>query len=400
MKKIILFLVLLIPLNVSALDYPKLHYENAIVYDLTDNTILYEYNSDEKRSIASLTKLMTIITAIENAEDQTKTITYTNEMSKNVSWQASKVGFKINEELTFNDLLYGAMLPSGADATVALAYYTSGSLKPFIAEMNNLAAKIGMKNSNFVNVHGLDENNHYSTAEDISLLLAYALKNETFKKVYTTKEYTLSNGQMIISTVLKNSIAYDINISKIAGSKTGFTNQAGLAISVLTNYLNHDIIIVTLGAPTNGKLPYNLVDAVQLIAFINENYANQKLISKNTFVKKIPVEDSDIEEYEIKTNLDISKFLPNDFDLENVKIEYTGLETISYKNKKGDTIGTIIYKYKDDEIGRETVILNEEIAKDYQKIISKRFNNHHIIILAVILILIIIIIILIKRSRK
>lgn len=160
MKKIIILLLLttfLIPINVFSLNYPQLHYKSCIIYDLTDQKILYELNSNESLSIASLTKLLTIITAIENNSDLNKSIIYTQEMQNNAMWYASSVGFKVGEELTFMDLLYGAMLPSGADATVALAFTTSGSIENFVNKMNITAQKIGMNNSNFVNVHGLDE---------------------------------------------------------------------------------------------------------------------------------------------------------------------------------------------------------------------------------------------------
>ena len=122
MKKVFLLItfILLLPLNTLALEYPSLHYDSAIVYDLTDNKVLYELNSTEQKSIASLTKLMTIITAIENTEDLNKTITYDSNMKNNIAWYASVAGFKVGDKLTFNDLLYAAMLPSGADATVAV----------------------------------------------------------------------------------------------------------------------------------------------------------------------------------------------------------------------------------------------------------------------------------------
>lgn len=265
----LLLLLLLLPFNCLALEYPNLHYENTIIYDLTNDEVLYELKSDEVKSIASLTKLMTIITAIENNTDWSKKIIYNQNMKNNVAWYASVAGFKVGDILTFDDLLYSAMLPSGADATVALAIATSGSLDSFVEKMNLTAKKIGMKDSNFVNVHGLDEQNHYSTAADIQKLLVYALKNPKFKEVYTTKEYTLSTGQKIKSTIQKQADISNIDISKIKGSKTGFTNNAGLCISVLMNHKNHDIVIITLGAEENPNgIAYNLSDALTLIDFI------------------------------------------------------------------------------------------------------------------------------------
>jgi len=396
MKKILLILLLiLIPINVHALEYPTLHYKNAIIYDLTDNKELYELNSNEKISIASLTKLMTIITAIENNNDLNKKIIYTQEMQNNVAWNASKTGFQIGDELTINDLLYGAMLPSGADATVALAITTSNSLEEFINLMNRKAKEIGMTNSNFVNVHGLDENNHYSTAEDIKKLLEYSLKNESFKKIYSTSEYTLSTGKKIKSTVKKHSDKLNLDITKILGSKTGTTGNAGLCISVLMNHQKHEIIIITFGAPL-GNNPYNITDSNELINFIENNYSNQTLINKNTLIKEIPVKNSKIDTYKIKSSKEIIKFLEKDYSKDNFKIKYTGLNELSYKNKYKEKIGVIKYYYNDKKISQENVYLTTKIEPDILKII----NSNKWIIISITLFIIVLIFIIILLNKK
>ena len=384
MKKVLLIiLTLLIPINISALEYPKLHYNNAMIYDLTDKEILYELNSNDKESIASLTKLVTIITAIENIKDLNQTIIYDKNMQKQVSWNASVAGFKIGDKLTYNDLLYAAMLPSGADATIALAISISGNIDNFVIKMNELAKRIGMKNSNFVNVHGLDQSNHYSTVEDIRKLLEYSLKNETFKKVYTTKTYTLSTSKEIKSTVQKQADKFNLNLSKVIGSKTGFTGNAGLCISFLMSHQNHEILVITLGAPTTSTIPYNITDSINLISFIESNYNNHIIIPKNNIVKTITVQNSKIESYEIKTKNSISLFLENDYNKEDIKIEYKGLETVSYKNKKSEKIGNVTYYYKNKKIGSEEIRIEENIKVDIMKIIK---NNSSLIIYTIIVI--------------
>lgn len=400
MKKIILFLLLLIPLNVSALSYPELHYENAIIYDLTDKEVLYEKESTEKKAIASLTKLMTIITAIEKVEDQSISITYTKEMSNNVAWYASVAGFTVGETYTFDDLLYGAMLPSGADATVALAFTASGSLDAFVKDMNELAQKIGMINSNFVNVHGLDEDNHYSTAEDLKKLLEYSLQNETFKKVYTTKEYTLSTSKKIESTVLKQGQKYSLDTNKILGSKTGFTANAGLCISVLMNDENHEIIIITLEAPSDEGIPYNVTDAIELIEFISTNNNYQTIIEPNQFKESIQVNLSTINKYEISSSKEISKYLPVDYNKEDIKIEYIGPKELSYKDKKDTLIGTINYYYQEELIDSEEVYLAIELAPSYEKIILLHKDKIIIVILSILTIFFVPIILIILNSKK
>lgn len=400
MKKIIILLLItlfFIPLNVFSLNYPHLHYKSCIIYDLTEQKILYEQNSNERLSIASLTKLLTIITAIENNSDLNKRIIYTQEMQNNVMWYASSVGFKVGEELTFMDLLYGAMLPSGADATVALAFTTSGSIETFVNEMNKTAKKIGMNNSNFVNVHGLDENNHYSTTEDIRKLLDYSLKNDLFKKIYTTREYTLSTGKKIISTIKKTSEKNQIDITKILGSKTGTTGDAGLCISVLINHQNHEIIIITLGASQEEKIPYNILDAIELTKFIENSYSEQILSPQNTTVKTLKIINSKTTNYKIKSQKNISKFLENDYNINNFKIQYNGLKELSYKNKQGEKIGTIKYLYNNLEIDSEDIYLDINIEPNLLKII---YSKKEIIIVIISAIIITCIMILIKKQHN
>lgn len=395
-KILLLLLILVLPFNCLALEYPKLHYKSAIVYDLTDEKVLYELNSNEKMSIASLTKLMTIITAIEKNNDYSKKITYDQNMKNNVEWYASVAGFKVGDVLTFDDLLYGSMLPSGADATVALAITTSGSLDKFVIEMNNLAKKIGMTNSNFKNVHGLDEENHYSTAEDIRKLLTYALKNAKFKEVYTTKEYTLSTGKKIKSTVKRQADASNIDINKIKGSKTGFTGNAGYCISVLATHEDHDIIIITLNAPENSQgVAYNLSDALNLINFIETNYHNVTLVKKDKVIKTLPVNNSKQDTYKIKSSKNIEAFLENDYDKDKLKITYSGKKELSYKDKTDTTIGKIKYYYDDKLIAEEEVKLNTKLELSVLKLIQS-----NIVVIITILLAVLFSIFLFKGKRK
>ena len=369
MKKILFIFILLIPTYISALTYPELHYDSAIIYDITDEQVLYELNPNEKKSIASLTKIVTTITALESIEDLQSEVTITNEMLQLVRWDASIAGLKAGETYTYEDLLYSSILPSGADATISLAISTSGSVDKFIEEMNHLTDRIGMENSNFVNVHGLDQQGHYSTAEDIQKLLLYCLKNPKFKEIYTTKEYTLSTGKVVKSTVKKSGDKLGKDTSRILGSKTGFTLGAGLCMSAIINSDNHEILIITLGAPPNTGNTYHLLDTLELISFIDKSYNIETISSKDTIIKSIPVSLSKTESYDIKTSKNITKFLPIDYDKNLIKIEYNGKETLSYKNSINKKIGTITYTYNNETISTEDIILTKELQPDYLKIL-------------------------------
>lgn len=387
MKKILLFIFLLLfPIYTSALTYPTLHYKSALIYDMTDNKILYELNPETQRSIASLTKIVTTITALESIDDLQTEVIVTNEMLSKVRWDASIAGLKAGETYTYEDLLYASILPSGADATISLAISTSGSIDNFVKKMNELTDRIGMTNSNFVNVHGLDEEGHYSTAQDIKKLLEYCLRNKKFKEIYTTKEYTLSTGKVVKSTVKTAGTRIGKDTSRILGSKTGFTLGAGLCMSAIINSDNHEILIITLGAPPNTGNTYHVIDTLELISFIDSSYNIETISKKDTKLLSIPVSLSKIESYDIKTTKDVTKYLPVDYDKSLIKVEYSGKKSLTYKDKLNTKIGTITYTYNGETISTEEVILKKEIKPDYIKILLEyKFQILGIIILIILI---------------
>ena len=172
MKKILLTIILLFPISAYALSLPDgLYSDKVLVYDLTDDLVLLEKKSEEVASIASLTKIMTTITAIEKNQDINKRVEITDAVFAGLPWDASLAGLKVGDILTIEDLLHASILPSGADATQALAISTSGSVTSFVSDMNSLAKDIGATNSTFKNVTGLDEEGHKSTARDILKIL-------------------------------------------------------------------------------------------------------------------------------------------------------------------------------------------------------------------------------------
>ena len=296
MKKILLLLVCFFPIGVNALDMPEINSEAAIVYDMDADTVVLDKNSDEVRSIASLTKIMTVLTAIENIDDFNATVTITGEMLAGIYWNASVAGLKVGNTVTYMDLLYAAILPSGADATQVLAYAVSGNVSDFVGKMNELALRIGTTNTHYVNTTGLDQDGAYSTAYDQMLILSYALENPIFRTVYTTKNYTLTNGLQVEASVSKYNRVLNLDTSKIIGSKTGNTTNAGLCMSALFYHKDHEMLLITLGAEVIEDVPYNLIDALTLIDTINENYV-------------IPVEEAvAVSEASVVSDVDTSSF--------------------------------------------------------------------------------------------
>ena len=201
-KFIYIFLVFFLLFKVEAFgETLNLNSDKYILYNLNDNIVLLNKNETQETYIASLTKMMTVIVAIENIEDYNKEVIITKEMFKDIAWDVSVAGFKVGEKVTYNDLLYGAILPSGADAVNALALSISGSYDDFIELMNQKAKDLSLKHTHFANVTGLFNENNYSSAYDVAEILKYALKNKKFKEVFETKRYTFSNGKIVKSTI-------------------------------------------------------------------------------------------------------------------------------------------------------------------------------------------------------
>ncbi len=358
MKKIVLFILCFFTfiINVFALDDPTLYSKNYCLYDLTDDKIIYEKNIQERTNIASLTKIMTTITAIEKINNLDDYVTITSEMLSNIKYDASLAGLKIGDKLTYKDLLYASILPSGADATQALAYSLSGSINNFVNDMNTLAKKIGMENSNFVNVTGLDIDNHYSTVNDLLKMLQYALKNETFKTIYTTKSYTLSNGLVVDATIKKYNNLMKLDVSRIIGSKTGYTNKAGLCISSIFESNNHEFIFISTNAEFIYGNYYNLKD--NLINFMDKNYNNQTTVKSTDIIKTIPVNFSNIPKYDVHLSKDALTYLPNDYNKDDIKINYNGKTSITFLDNNKQ-IGKVTITYKDNPIYEEDILLKD-----------------------------------------
>ena len=373
MKKIFLktflILFLFIPFLISALENPTLHSKYYGVYDLTDDKMLFSLNSDVKTEIASLTKIMTVLVAIENVSDLDDTVTITNSILNTVSWDASVAGLEVGDVVTYRDLLYATMLPSGADAANALAISIAGSIDGYVELMNAKADSLNLGDTHYENVTGLDEDNHYSSVNDVIKLLKYSLNNNTFREIYTTKSYTLTNGLKVSASINFYNKVMDLDTSLILGSKTGFTDDAGYCISIYFKSDDHDLVAVTLNATRVNDNYYNVKDAVDIVDFVNDNFGYQTVLNKNEAVTSIPVYYSNIDEYDVVTKDAVKVFLPDDYDEELVSFKYNGLNELSYKNSIDEKLGTVDVYYDDVLLTTVDVFLLSEINANYFKII-------------------------------
>lgn len=347
------------PQAFKALEIPNLNSKNVIIYNLDEEKMLYEKNADEKTSIASLTKIMTTILAIENIEDLNEKVTVTSSMLAGIYWNASVAGIKVGDTLTYEDLLYSSMLPSGADATQILAISLTGSADNFVKKMNEKAAELGMEQTHFVNTTGLDAAGHYSSAKDILTLLKYSLQNETFKKIYETQNYTTSNNLKLKSTIAMYNEKLNYDLTFIKGSKTGYTDDAGYCLSTLMNIDNTNLITITIKAPTDDK--YHVVDAVTIKDALKKNYSKVTLIEEGDILKSLKTKYAIEEDYKITSLEKITKYIEKPYDENKLKIEYSGEEVIKSNTKKGTEIGTIKISYDNELIKEMKITLDKNL---------------------------------------
>ena len=272
----------------EAIKEPDVNSRACVVIDRKTNSVLFGKNENSKKKMASTTKIMTATIIIEKCN-----LTDTIEISKKAAGTGgSRLGLKTGDKITVLDLLYGLMLRSGNDAAVALAEYAGGDINGFAELMNAKALELGLTNTHFETPHGLDSNEHYTTAYELALLSNYALNNPTFAKIVGTKNYTITiNGS---PKDLSNTNELLGNMEGVYGIKTGFTNGANRCLVTACKKNNMDIICVVLGADTKK---FRTIDSIKLInyvfnnfvvydleSFVNKNFEDWKKDNLNTFI--------------------------------------------------------------------------------------------------------------------
>lgn len=246
--------------------------QSAILMDQESGRVLYSKNAHQQRRIASITKIMTAILAVESGKlNERVTISHNAEGT-----EGSSIYLKAGEQMKLEDLVYGLMLRSGNDAAVAIAEHVGGSVEGFNFLMNQKAAEIGMTNTEFANPHGLDDHeNHYSTAYDMALLTKYAMKNEKFRKIFGTKRHRAPNpnSKWDRSWENKNKLLTGL-YEHTTGGKTGYTKRAKRTLVSTASKNGMNFIAVTLNAPDDWN------DHIAMYEWAFDHYIYKKIVSK------------------------------------------------------------------------------------------------------------------------
>lgn len=248
---ILMFLLFYTPL-VSAFDSSA---TSAILMDMDSKRIMYAKNIHNVRSVASISKIMTAVLAVESGK-MNETVTIGDEIKEAYG---SGIYIQNGEKLKLQDLVYGLMLRSGNDAALAIANYVGGDVESFVALMNKKAKEIGMKSTTFNNPSGLDEDKgNYSTAYDMAILTSYAMENKVYRQIVGTKKYKLETNKNAYSWTNKNKLLSSYKY--ITGGKTGFTKKAKRTLVTTASKDNLNLVVVTLNDGNDWQDHQNLYE--------------------------------------------------------------------------------------------------------------------------------------------
>lgn len=352
----IIFLILLMPYSQSLAiqENPYESAEGAILIERDSGRILYSKNIYKKLPMASTTKIMTALIAIEKG-DLDETVIIKDDWT-NV--EGSSIYLKPGEKITLKDLVYGLILRSGNDAATAIAHHIAGSIDNFSVLMNERSKEIGAKDTNFTNPHGLHSENHYTTAYDLALISQEALKNETFREISKSIDY-ISQRDLNSHFYNKNKALWQYDGGD--GVKIGYTQAAGRCLVASATRNNMQLIAVVLNDNNWFNDCYNLFD------YGFDNYERVRILRKDNYIKNISINNGKIDRLPVVINKNFYYPLKRE-EIEEVKISIKTPTNLTAPLKKGESIGEINITLMDKIIYNSTMNLskniNEKTVKD------------------------------------
>lgn len=333
----------------------------AALFDVSGERFIYTKNYNERLYMASTTKIMTALVAAE-ALPLDKAVKIPGEA---VGTEGSSAYFKEGEEITVEGLLFALLLASANDAAVALAINTAGSVEAFALMMNDRADKIGVTDTNFTNPHGLHDENHYTTAHDLALISAEALKNETVRRIVNEKKMT-------VSTDLTSRVFYNHNkllrlYDGACGVKTGFTKNAGRCLVGAAERDGVMLISVTLDAPNDWSDHGRMLD----LGF--SLLENRTLAKSGDFEYSLPVLDSETGTVRVALARDVNAVLLKSEADPRAEVRLS--RYLTYPVSAGDAVGEVVFTKDGREIARGDLIAKESAKPEKRKNIFEKIKN-------------------------
>ena len=360
MKKFMLFLILLFVFitPISAEDL-TLNAKSSILIEASTGKILYEKNKDERYAPASMTKMMSLVIIMDNIYNGNLRLDEMIKTSKNASGMGgSQIFLKEGEEMSVDDMLKGITIGSANDATVALAERIAGSEEAFVKIMNEYAKKLGLKNTHFKNCTGLDENDHYSSAYDMSVIARELVKHEkilNYSSIYET--YLRSDTDNKFWLVNTNKL---VRFYKgVDGLKTGYTDTAGYCLTATINKDNMRVIAVVMGEDSSTT---RNSEVSGLLDYAYNLYKKDTYITKEEVLGNAKVEKGKVESANIVTIDDISIINKKEYKRGEIKFELD-LKYLKAPIKKGDVVGKIKVIENGNIISEADVTVDKNIDK-------------------------------------
>lgn len=353
MKKIsVLFLVsvliaaLAIPLYaLPAITDTAVSARHAALYEPVTDTFLYDKNGDTRAPMASTTKIMTALIVLEK-ENLNRVVTIPNDAC---GIEGSSIYMKPGERLSVKDLLYALLLQSANDAAAALALTISDTIEDFAALMNERAQSLSLTNTHFVNPHGLDDPEHYTSAKDLAKITAVAMDNQEFRDIVGTVKYAIPSGNDGSTRVLFNHNRLLRLYGDAVGVKTGFTKKSGRCLVGAACRDGLTLISVTLDAPNDWN------DHIRLFDYGYTQMENRLLCPARTFSYALPLADGSSTEQFCINSEEVRAVLPKDAASPEMRINLPHF--LVTRQKEGAVVGSIQYFYKGKLVGEAPLII-------------------------------------------
>jgi len=360
-KKILILAIFVLFMSVQ-ISY-ALSAQSAILIDGHTGRVLLEHNSYQRRGMASTTKIMTALVAIESGK-LSDIVTVSNSAA-NV--EGSSMWLKSGEKISVESLLFGLMLNSGNDAATALAEYIGGDVPKFAEMMTKKAKSLGLENTSFTNPHGLDNENHYTTAYDLAQITRYALSNKKFAEIVSSKKKIVEWEDNEWGRSLRNHNKMLTMYQGADGVKTGFTKKCGRCLVSSATRDNLKLIAVTLNAPSDWH------DHTGMLDFGFSKYNYKKVIGKGDYMKTLPVLNGVTDSISLYANADVELAI-TDKEENSIKTVYNIPENLVAPIEMGQKIGSVDVFLSDKLVARVDLISDSTVSMNIESNFWTKLN--------------------------
>lgn len=377
-----------------------------LVYSIDSDEVVLEKNADKQAYPASITKVLTALVAYENITDLNEKVIVTEEDLAGLSIAgASVVGLEVGNEVSYSDLIYSLLIISAGDSAQVLANHIFGSEEKAVAAMNEKAQSLGMNSSHFANPTGLHDDNHYTTMNDLLLLMKEAMSNEFLKQVMSTMKYSITvnpqGGQLVfMHTIQMAKLDSEIVENYITGGKTGSTNEAGSNLMSFGEANGINYIVITVGIDSSQDNFAAVKQNIAVYEYLDSKYQKYKILDANSEIANIKILHSNNRNYSIKTDHELSRLIDKSIPQSEIEIKYNLEESYSAPMKAGDKLGSIDLVYQGDVQASYEIIMDKDIEYSQVAVVFEKVIEYWYLAAMVIAIIVIVIYIQVKKIKE